>query len=112
MTPAGARKVRIATAVAIMCFFAYVAAMLIPPYFQNSRFQGFLDDVVARTSSPEILKTEIVNKAAQLGLPLQEGNIRVLPLANGGLKADVLYVSRVDLKLYTVDLHFHPSASR
>ena len=112
MSSGAARGTRMATAVAAICVLAYVAAMMIPPYFQNSRFQEFLDAAMERTSSPDILKADIVNKAAQLGLPLQQGNVRVLPTASGGLRADVMYVNRVDLKLYSVDLHFHPSASR
>ncbi len=106
------QKGRLALAVVLAAVLVYVAAMLIPPYFQNSRFQRFLDETVERTSSPDILKAEITNKAAQLGLPLREDNVRILPTADGGLRADVLYINRIDLKLYTVDLHFHPSASR
>ncbi len=103
---------RFTTAIALAGILIYFAAMLVPPYFQNSRFQSFLESAIARTSSPEILKAEILSEAAHLGLPLREGNVRILPTTEGGLRADVLYVSRIDLKLYTVDLHFHPSASR
>ncbi len=90
----------------------YVLAMLIPPYFKNARFQGYLEDAVARPVSPEILRADIVNRAAQMGLPLREGDIRITPAAPNGLKVDIVYINRVDLKLYTVDLHFHPSAGR
>jgi hypothetical protein len=89
----------------------YVIAMLIPPYFQNARFQRFLDGEVSKPVPPEMLKAEIVNRAAQMGLPLREGDVQITPAGNG-LKVDIVYINRVDLKLYTVDLHFHLSAER
>ncbi len=90
----------------------YVLVMMVPPYRQNSRFQEYLDQAVSRPESPGILRTDIVNRAAQMGLPLRDGDVRITPKDGNGLRVDVVYINRVDLKLYTVDLHFHPSAER
>ena len=113
MSDRAARMLRIAAAVILAAGLVYVLVTLIPPYSQNSKFQEYLDIAVARsTVSPGILKTDIVNRAAQMGLPLRDGDVRITEKGGNGLRVDVVYINRVDLKLYTVDLHFHPSAER
>lgn len=86
-----------------------VASALIPPYFENMEFQRYLDRAVGRSQSPEGLVADVVNKAAQLGLPVRAGDVHVTRTGSG-LRVDLIYVIRVDLPLYTVDLHFHPAA--
>jgi hypothetical protein len=112
VTDRGTRAVRTVLGLILAAGLVCVAVRLAPPYFDNSRFQSYLEDAVARPVAPEILKTDIVNRAAQMGLPLHESDVRMTPTAGNGLKVDIVYVNRVDLKLYTVDLHFHPSARR
>ena len=106
------RKTRIALGIVLLCGLAVIGILLIPPYFENSRFQRYLDNVVSGPLPPDVLKADIVNHAAQMGLPVREGDVRVLPRGGNGLRVDIVYVNRVDLALYTVDLHFHPSAER
>lgn len=101
---------RVGAALAVLAVLIAIGAMLIPPYFENMQFQRYLDDVVTTQRSPDMLRAVIVNKAGQLGLPVREGDIRILPTGNG-VHVEIVYVIRVDLPLYTVDLHFHPSAS-
>lgn len=112
MSSRTSRTARTALGIILAAALAYVLLMLIPPYFQNSRFQRYLEDAVSRPVSPEMLKADIVNRAAQMGLPLREGDVRMTPTAGNGLKVDIVYINRVDLKLYMVDLHFRPSAER
>lgn len=100
---------RIAAGVGVLVILAAVAAALIPPYFDNMQLQRYLDDAVELAQSPDLLRADIVNKAAQLGLPVRTGDVRVTRTGNG-LRVDIVYVIRVDLPLYTVDLHFHPAA--
>ncbi len=100
---------RVGVAVVALVVLAAIGVMLIPPYFENMRLQRYLDTVVQGQRPPDMLRAEIVNKAGQLGLPVREGDIRVVPKGNG-VRVDIVYVIRVDLPLYTVDLHFHPSA--
>ena len=83
--------------------------MLIPPYFENLQFQRYLDSAVQTPGPPDTLRAAIVNKADQLGLPVRLGDIRITP-SGKGVRVDIVYVIRVDLPLYTVDLHFHPAA--
>ncbi len=86
-----------------------MAAFLIPPYFENMRFQQYLTGAVAERRPPEMLQAAILNKAAELGLPVRAEDVHVTRQGNG-LRVEIVYVIRVDLPLYTVDLHFHPSA--
>jgi hypothetical protein len=106
------RRTRTVAGIALTGVLAYIVVMLIPPYFQNSQFQRYLDNAVSRQAPADVIRTDIVNKAAQMGLPLRDSDVRIMPKGGNGLKVDVVYVNRVDLKLYTVDLHFHPSAER
>ena len=73
------------------------------------KFQRYLDAAVDRATNPDVLRAEIVNKAAQMGLPVHEGDVHVVKSGNG-MRVEIVYVIRVDLPLYTVDLHFHPAA--
>jgi hypothetical protein len=90
----------------------YVLAMLVPPYRKNSSFQQYLEQAVTRPATPGILRTDITNRAAQMGLPLRDSDVRITEKPGNRLRVDIVYINRVDLKLYTVDLHFHPSAER
>jgi hypothetical protein len=103
------RRWRVIAGVGVLVVLTIVIAVLIPPYFENMRFQRDLDDLVTQTDSPEILRAQVLNRAAQLGLPVQAGNVKVSRSGNG-LRVEIVYIIRVDLPLYTVDLHFHPAA--
>ena len=97
--------------IAVLAVLALVVGMLVPPYLRNMQFQRYLDDLVESSTSPEILKADVVNRAAQMGLPVRSGDVRV-EQRRQGVRVDIIYVVRVDLPLYTVDLHFHPAASK
>jgi hypothetical protein len=103
------RRWRIAAGVGVLLALAVIGGMLIPPYFENMKFQLYLDDAVERATNPDVLRAQIVSRAAQMGLPVREGDVHITK-AGGGVRVDILYVIRVDLPLYTVDLHFHPTA--
>lgn len=112
MSDRAARITRTAAGVILAAALVCVLAMLVPAYRKNSSFQEYLEQAVTRPEPPGILKTDIVNRAAQIGLPLRDSDVRITEKPGNGLRVDIVYVSRVDLKLYTVDLHFHPSAER
>jgi len=95
---------------AVLGAILFIGAALIPPYLKNMRFQRYLDDAVETRQKPETLQAAIVNRAAQMGLPVRSSDVRIEPKPNG-VRVEILYVVRVDLPLYTVDLHFHPGAA-
>jgi hypothetical protein len=57
----------------------------------------------------ESIRAAIVNKAASLGLPVRSDDVHV-EVSLGAVRVDVLYVVRVGVSGYTVDLHFRPAA--
>ncbi len=99
-----------AAGVAVLVGLIAIGAALVPPYFRNMEFQQYLNEAVDRTKEPDALVADVVNHAAQQGLPVRSGDVHATKTANG-LRVEIIYVIRVDLPLYTVDLHFHPSAS-
>jgi hypothetical protein len=107
-----ARITRTAAGAILAAGLVSVLVVLVPSYRKNSRFQEYLEQAVTRPGPPAILKTDIVNRAAQMGLPLRDDDVRITEKPGNHLRVDIVYVDRVDLKLYTVDLHFHPSAER
>ncbi|MDX1978899.1 MAG: hypothetical protein SFV51_01425 [Bryobacteraceae bacterium] len=105
---------RLALGLAILAALAGFCLLLFQPYLQNWRFQTFLETVAfeeGRASQPEaVIQSDVVNQAARLGLPVTSSQVRVSRNAQGGVFLEVRYFVRVDLPLYTVDLHFRPSA--
>jgi hypothetical protein len=104
-----AHRWRMVAGVGVLVVLLIVGGALLPPYVDNMKFQRYLDRAVERSPAPDILQAEILNRAAQMGLPVRAGDVRVNRTGNG-LRVEIIYVVRVDLPLYTVDLHFHPAA--
>ena len=104
---------RLCGGIGVLCALATFAVMLLPPYLHNFQFQQFLEQVIRdpqRAGSPDaVLEVAVLDKAAQLGLPVKSGQIRITH-AGDQTRIEVLYFVRVDLPLYTVDLHFRPAA--
>ncbi len=90
------------------------AVRLLPAYLLNLELQRALTEIVersaARTTLDDVLRAEVVNRAARLGLPVRLEDVGV-KRADRRIEIEVLYVVPVGLPLYTVDLHFRPRAS-
>jgi hypothetical protein len=67
------------------------------------------DDPATAKRPAEVVRAQVLNKAASLGLPLHGEDVHV-GIAEGAISIDVLYIVHVDLVGYTVDLHFRPAA--
>ena len=104
---------RTAAGFAVLLLLGFMGVRLIPPYFENWKLQQYVNDLAADSTlssqSPEIIRSNIVNKAAALSLPVHDADVRVTRPQNA-LKIEVLYVVHVDLPGYSVDLHFRPAA--
>ncbi len=100
-------------AAAIVVALIGFCALLARPYLQNWRLQRYLEDLAFQSATVQnteiMIRGDISNHAAQLGLPLSADQIRVNKSA-AGVYVEARYFVRVDLALYTVDLHFRPSA--
>jgi hypothetical protein len=104
-----AHRWRVLAGVGVLAVLVVMAVALTPPYFRNFEFQRYLDRAVERAKSPDILVADAVNRAAQMGLPVRASDVHASRTGDR-LRVEIIYIIRVDLPLYTVDLHFHPSA--
>lgn len=103
---------RIGAALAILAGLALSAVLMLPPYFRNLEFQRRLEQLAQQsdvaTQPAEVVRTQALNAAAELGLPVRSDQVAV-ERAGERYRLRVLYVRRVDLLIYTVDLHFRSS---
>jgi hypothetical protein len=108
-----ATRLRQVAGVAVLAVLVILGIRLIPIYLHNRELQQFVEDVTQRASAPtssdDVLRSWILSKAADLELPVVAGNVHIERTAKS-VRIDVRYVVRVDLPLYTVDLHFYPGA--
>lgn len=92
----------------------FYAIRIVPVYVENYEFQDYLNHAVVEASvhqpqkTSEALKSGIFAKAESLGLPVERQDIQVS--VGQTVKINVDYSVSIDLKLYTVSLHFTPSA--
>jgi Domain of unknown function (DUF4845) len=104
---------RVAAGVAVLLVMVAIGVLLIPPYVENWKLQSFINDLAAdpgiAKKPPEMIRANIVDKAASLGLPVHTDDVRVTK-SGDAYRIEVLYVVHVDLPIYTVDLHFRPKA--
>lgn len=93
----------------------FCAIRIVPVYVRNYEFQDFLNQTAVEASvhqpqqRPEALQKEIYSKAESLGLPVERQDINVSVGQTVLISVD--YSVFVDLIIYTLPLHFTPSAT-
>ncbi|HEU0142563.1 MAG TPA: hypothetical protein VFQ79_22770 [Bryobacteraceae bacterium] len=101
-----------AGAVVLACLIGFLG-LLVPSYLRNREFQNFLDRTVnselAHRMPPGALQASVADGAGRIGLPVAPDQVRVRQTADD-LRIEVRYAVRVEIPLYTVDLHFRPAA--
>ena len=106
-------RLRQAAGAAVLAILVFLGIRLIPIYLHNQELQQFVEEVTHRagtsTSSDDVLRSWVLSKAADLQLPVVADNVHISRTPEH-VHIDVRYVVRVDLPLYTVDLHFYPGA--
>jgi hypothetical protein len=104
---------RVAAGAAVLAVLAVMGVRLVPIYVHNIELQQFVEDVAHRaaapTSSDDILRTWVLDKAADLDLPVKADNVQI-QRSPDSVRIIVRYAVRVDMPLYTVNLHFYPGA--
>jgi hypothetical protein len=97
----------------VLLILLILGAFLVPPYAANWRLQSYVNDLVDDPSTakrpPELVRAQVLNQAAGLGLPVRPEDVHV-GVNQGAVNIDILYIVHVDLAGYTVDLHFRPAA--
>ena len=108
-----ASRWRQAAGLAVILVLIFLAVRLLPIYLHNQELQQFVVEVTHRASAPtssdDVLRAWVLEKAASLDLPVTADNVHIERKA-GAVQMEVRYVVRVNLPLYTVDLHFYPGA--
>lgn len=104
-------------ALAVLAATAYLGFKIIPVYVNNYDLTQHLHDVAVDAivhRSPDVhaqeekIRQEVVSYASDLGLPVTAENVKVT--AGSTVTIDLDYIVPVDLKVYTLMLHFTPSA--
>jgi hypothetical protein len=99
--------------VVVLLALVAIGAMLLPPYIQNWKLQryvnGLVDDPATASQPSDTIRDEVVSKGTGLGLPVKSGDVQVTRPQNA-VRIDVLYIVHVDFAVYSVDLHFRPTA--
>ena len=100
---------------AILAGLIFTGVKTIPVYFNNSQLTDYIRDRAVRATverpSQESVQAEVVHYAKELGLPVTSDDVEVtVDSATGIVKIKLDYTVPVDLKFYTWNLHFTPSA--
>jgi len=108
-----APKWRLAAGVLVLLALVGFGVALIPLYYRNYQFQGYVSAAAQRvenqTKSDDVLREWLVEKADSLKLPVKAADVHIQRSVDG-LRIDVQYAVRVDFPGYTVNLHFDPAA--
>ena len=99
---------------AIVVVTVFSSVKLLPPYIANYQFQDFIDNTARSATYSPIseadLKKEILNRARQLGIPLQDKQVTLHKVRGGTVTIQTAYDVPVDLIARQVVLHFEPTA--
>jgi hypothetical protein len=97
----------------VLAALVFFAILFSPVYLRNLKLQSYVDGITHSVGndkqSDAMLRSWVLKKANELGLPVTEDNVHIYRSAEG-LQIDVRYSVTVHAPLYTVDLHFYPGA--
>lgn len=102
-------------ALVLLGIFLYITAGLLPAFLRNLRLQRYVEALTQSgdisTRSPDQLRSQVLQRATELGLPVQAPDVRVERTTHAA-RVSIRYVVPVHFPGYTVKLHFSPSAGR
>jgi uncharacterized protein (UPF0333 family) len=99
---------------AFLAALIFVAIKTFPVYINNFQIQDHIQRlstqlaVRARPVTPDAIRDEVVAYAQDHGVPLAAANVKVTISSRVSINLD--YTVPVDLIVYTLKLHFTPSA--
>jgi len=102
-------------AIVVLLFLAavaYVGVKFIPVYVANYEMQNYIHDLAiqmsVRPATVEAVQNNVLSKAQDLELPITREEIKVKITTR--VIIDLDYQAPIDLKVYTLVLHFTPSS--
>jgi hypothetical protein len=110
----GQSQLRGILTLAAVAVLIYVAVRTVPIYVNNYELEDYIRQLAiqataAHSPAAEIQQT-VLTRAADLQLPVSTDQIKV-ESNRGGVKIDIDYTVPVDLRVYTLVLHFRYSTS-
>ncbi|MBM3745187.1 MAG: hypothetical protein FJW34_05270 [Acidobacteria bacterium] len=100
---------------AVLAVLIGFGVLLMPHYRRHRAFEraleGMMREPAGLAAPDEVLRARVVNRAAGLGLRVEDGQVRVRRTA-AGVRLEVRYTVPVDVAVYTVDLHFRAATGR
>jgi len=116
MRPADSGKSRVKTifTTAVLVSMLFVLIKALPVYVHAYELQDHLRELVIQAMagqhpSADKLKDNILAKAADLDLPVKAADVKI-EYSLGKVVIQLDYTVPVDLTVYTLNLHFTPSA--
>ena len=109
----GVGRLRALFALLVLGAVVYVAVKTVPIYVNNYEVQDYIRQLAIKSSvervKPEAIQDQVTAHAVEKDLPVTRDNVTVT--INGGkVRIDMDYTVLVDLKVYTLPLHFTPSS--
>jgi hypothetical protein len=113
LTNSGAGRFKALLAIAFLVIVVFVGFKTIPVYVNSYELDDYIRTQtpfwLTQRARPEVIQKNILDKAGELGLPVTADQVKVV--APGSIVTVTLdYTVPVDLLVYTLQLHFAPSA--
>ena len=108
----GKSTVKAVLSIAFVFALAYSAAKIIPVYVSSYELQDYIRQQnpfwLTQRTPADAIRNHILAKAKDLDLPVEPDQVKVD--MGGGVSVQLDYTVPVDLKVYTLHLHFTPAA--
>ncbi len=110
----GKGTLRAILTVAVLAAIVYAATQILPVYVHNYELQDNLRQLsiqamAGQRPTVESVRNAVLERAHDLDLPVKADDVKVV-LTGGKITIDLDYTVPIDLKVYTLNLHFTPSA--
>jgi YbbR domain-containing protein len=110
----GSGRLKVVSTLAFIAAIIFVAIRTLPAYVNNYQLQDHIrqlsTQLAVRTTpaTPDEVRNEVIAFAQDHGISLTAENVKVTISSHVSISLD--YTVPVDLKVYTLKLHFSPSA--
>lgn len=105
---------RLVLAVLVLASMIAILLTLMPVYLENYQLGQYVRQLARNANAPnapdEKLRAAVVQRARELDLPVQPGDIQITR-PQGKLQLETKYAVQMDFPLYQVDLHFHANGA-
>jgi hypothetical protein len=116
MRPADSGKVtaKMIFTIAILSALVFSVVKILPVYIRAFELQDGLREIVIQAMagqrpSADAVRNAVLAKAADLDLPVKSDDVKI-EITPGKVTINLDYTVPVDLRIYTLNLHFTPSA--